>query len=53
MSKNERRTVTSDEVLVDELRETDVDRRLARTHGWLAMIVLLIVILAVAIEISS
>jgi len=53
VSRNELRTVTSDEVLVDELRETDVDRRLSRTRRWLAMGFLLIVILVVAVEMGS
>ena len=52
MSRHELRTTTSDDVLVDELRETAVDRRLARTRRWLTMALLIIVMVLVAVEMS-
>lgn len=50
--RNEVRTITSHDVLVDEVRETPVDRQLSHTRRWVLLAFLLIVIVAVAVETS-
>ena len=49
LSRHKVRTVTRNEVLVDEVRETPVDQRLSRNRTWMAIGLLFIVVIVLAV----